>query len=95
MKKFLILHYGFEPPTPEIMAEWNAWFEKVADIVVEKGHLPAGSDISPSGITQLPMASDSITGYTMITAEDLAQATEIAAACPFILGTRVYEIMAG
>lgn len=95
MKKFLILHYGFETPTPEIMAEWNTWFEKVSNIIVEKGHLPAGREISHSGIAELPLANDPITGYTMITAEDLEHATQIAAGCPFILGTRVYEVMEG
>ena len=27
MKKFVLLHYGFEKPTPEIMAAWGKWFE--------------------------------------------------------------------
>ncbi len=27
MKNFLILHYGFEMPTPEEMDAWNKWFE--------------------------------------------------------------------
>ena len=31
VKKFLLLHYGFERPTPEIMEAWGTWFESVAD----------------------------------------------------------------
>ena len=31
MKRFMLLHFGFETPTPEIMAAWNKWFESVAD----------------------------------------------------------------
>jgi hypothetical protein len=27
VKKFVLLHYGFEKPTPEIMAAWGKWFE--------------------------------------------------------------------
>ncbi len=27
MKKFVLLHYGFEKPTPEVMAAWGRWFE--------------------------------------------------------------------
>ena len=30
MKKFMFLHFGFEKPTPEIMADWNKWFESIA-----------------------------------------------------------------
>ena len=95
MKNFMILHYGFTPPTPEIMEEWNAWFEKITDREVTKGHFPHGREITASGMKELPMAADSITGYTIIKAADIAEAEEIASECPFILGTTVYEIMEG
>src|SRR5664279_5772136 len=29
VKKFVLLHYGFEKPTPEIMAAWGKWFESI------------------------------------------------------------------
>jgi len=93
MKNFLILHYGFEKPTPEEMGAWNKWFESVADIQIEKGHFPGGKEISNSGIQDLPFGKDSITGYTMIKAENLEEAGKIAAECPIVASTRVYEIM--
>ena len=37
MKKFVFLHYGFEKPTPEIMAAWGKWFESIKDRVVDMG----------------------------------------------------------
>jgi len=40
MKRFMFLHFGFEKPTPEIMAAWNKWFESVADKTVGKGGFP-------------------------------------------------------
>ncbi len=40
MKKFMLLHFGFEKPTPEIMAAWGEWFESVADKSVENGGFP-------------------------------------------------------
>ena len=43
MKKFMLLHFGFEKPTPEIMAAWNKWFESVADKTVEKGGFHGGA----------------------------------------------------
>jgi hypothetical protein len=93
MKKFIILHIGFIPPTPEQMDEWNSWFASIADKEVEKGHLPVGREISESGTQDLPLSRDSITGYTMINAESLDEATKIAEACPYVDATRVYEIM--
>lgn len=95
MKKFLILHYGFEKPTPEEMASWNAWFEAIADRQVERGHLPGGREISQSGTNDLPFGKDSITGYTVIRAESLDEAAKLAEGCPFVASTRVYEVMGG
>ncbi len=93
MKKFLILHYGFEKPTPEDMGKWNQWFESIADRQVEKGHLPGGREFSQAGTKDLPFGRDSITGYTMIQAESLDDAAKIAGECPFVDCTRVYEVM--
>lgn len=92
MKNFLILHYGFENPSPDAMAAWNKWFESIADRQVDRGHLPGGREISRSGTKDLPFATDSITGYTVIKAETLDAAATIAHACPIIASTRVYEI---
>ncbi len=92
MKHFLILHYGFQKPTAEEMAAWNAWFESIADKQVERGHLPAGREISHSGVIDLPFGKDSMTGFTIIQANDLEEAAEIAQRCPIVASTRVYEI---
>ena len=93
MKNFLILHFGFEKPTPEEMGAWNKWFESIADKQVERGHLPCGRELSHAGTKELPMAKDSITGYTVIKAENLDDAEKIAQGCPIVASTRVYEIM--
>ena len=66
MKNYLILHYGFEKPTPEQMGAWNNWFESIADKQVEKGHLPGGREISHSGTKDLPFGKDSITGQVVV-----------------------------
>lgn len=92
MKNYLILHFGFVMPTPEDMEKWNAWFASIADRKVSMAHLPFGREITHSRIKDLPMAEDSITGYTVIQAKDLDEATEIAKACPIVASTRVYEI---
>jgi hypothetical protein len=95
MKTFMILHYGFEKPTPEDMAGWNKWFESIEDRQVEKGHFPGGREILASGTKELPFAKNSITGYTIIRAENLDEAEQIAGECPIVVSTRVYEIQPG
>lgn len=93
LKNYLLLHYGFEKPTPEIMGAWGKWFESIADKMVGGGHLPGGREISHAGTKDLPLAKDSITGYSIVRAESLDDAEKIAQACPIIASTRVYEIM--
>ena len=95
MKRFMLLHFGFEKPTPEIMAAWGKWFESVADKTVDQGGFHGGArEISHSGTKDLPMGMDSITGYSIINAESLDEAEKIARDNPFIASIRIYEIMA-
>ena len=94
MKRYMLLHFGFEKPTPEIMAAWKSWFESVSDKTVDQGGFHGGArEISHSGTKDLPMAMDSITGYSIVKAESLDEAEEIARGNPFIASIRIYEIM--
>jgi len=96
MKKFMLLHFGFEQPTPEIMAAWREWFESVADKSVEHaGFHGAAREISNSTSKDLPMGMESITGYSIINAESIDDAERIAKDNPFVASIRVYEIRTG
>ncbi|MAO66268.1 MAG: hypothetical protein CL666_14830 [Balneola sp.] len=95
MKNFMLLHYGFEKPTAEDMAAWKSWFELIGDIQVERGGFRGGKEITDSGVEDLPFGSNSITGYTIITANDLEEAVVIAQKCPIVDSTCVYEIHKG
>ena len=93
MKRYMLLHFGFEKPTPEIMAAWGKWLDSVADKAVEHGGFHgAAREISNSGVKDLSMGLDSITGYSIINAESLDDAEKIARDNPFIASIRVYEI---
>jgi len=94
MKKFMILHFGFEQPTPEIMDDWNNWFESIADKQVDQGGLSGGREISRDGTWDLPWGMESITGYNIIEAENLDAAERIAQDNPYIASIRIYEIRA-
>jgi len=92
VKKFVLLHYGFEKPTPEIMKAWGTWFESVADRTVDNGGFSGGREISASGTKDLPWGMESLTGYTIIEAESLDEAEKLAQDNPYIASIRVYEI---
>ncbi len=94
MKKFVIFHYGFEMPTPEIMEQWSKWFASIGDKLVDPGSpLGPGREISRSGTQELPVDRDALTGYTVINAKSLDEAEQIAKSCPMITSVRVYEAM--
>ena len=94
MKKFVLLHYGFERPTPEIMAAWGKWFASMKDNIVDMGgHFSGGREISKAGTKDLPLAPESITGFTIVSADSLDDAEKMAQRNPYISSIRVYEIM--
>jgi hypothetical protein len=92
VKKFMLLHFGFEKPTPDIMKAWKAWFESIADKQVDQGGFSGGREISKSGSRDLPWNMESITGYNIIEAESLDAAEKLAQGNPFISSIRIYEI---
>ena len=93
MKKFMLLHFGYDEPTPEVMDAWKGWFASIADKIADMGSpLGPGRVISAGGTTELPMDADAITGYTIINAQDIDEAERIAQGCPLITSVRVYEM---
>jgi hypothetical protein len=93
VKKFVFLTYGFEKPTPEIMAAWGKWFDEIKDNIVDQGGLSGGREISDAGTRDLPLGLDSITGFMIIRADSLDDAMAMAQGNPYITSIRVYEMM--
>lgn len=92
MKRFMLVHVGFETPTPDVMQAWRRWFEGAAGRTVENAGLRNGREISKSGVRDLAMGQDALTGYTIIEAEDMSEAEAIAGENPFITAIRIYEL---
>jgi len=92
MKKYLLLHVGFEQPTPEIMQAWQAWFASIAERQVEQAGFGRGIEITASGMRHLPWDRDAMTGYNIVEAESLEAAAEIARSNPLVAAIRVYEL---
>ncbi len=94
MKKFVFLHYGFEKPTPGIMAAWGKWFDSIKDNIIDMGgHFSGGREISKAGTKNLPLGPESITGFTIVSANSLEDAEKMAQSNPYISSIRVYEVM--
>jgi hypothetical protein len=94
VKKFVLLHYGFEKPTPKIMATWGKWFESMKDNIIDMGgHFVGGREISKAGRKDLPLGLESITGFTIVSADSLDDAEKMAKSNPYISSIRVYEVM--
>jgi len=93
LKKFVFLTYGFEKPTPEIMAAWGAWFESIKDNIIDMGHLSGGREISKAETKDLPLGLESITGFMVMRADSLDEAEKMAQSNPYISSIRVYELM--
>lgn len=92
MKKYMLLHYGFEQPTKEMMEAWNSWFESISDIMIDMGGFTGGREITVDGAKDLPWDMTSLTGYNIIKADSLDGAEKIARRNPFISSIRVYEL---
>ncbi len=93
MKKFVIMHMGFEMPSPEIMEKWNAWFASIKDNTVENLGFRGGKEVNHDGTVDLGMDADAITGISIVEAADLDAAVAMTEGNPFIKAVRVYETM--
>ena len=92
MKKFLMLSYGYETPTPEVMAAWGAWFAKVGDRFIDTGN-PLGNcvEVTKTGSRDLSPEMGAATGYSILAAENREEAEGLLEGCPIITSVRLYE----
>lgn len=91
MPNYLLLYKGGTPPKDEaegrkVMADWMAWFTKLGAAVVDGGN-PTGEskNIAPSGVMSDGNAGLDVTGYSILKAADLAEATRFAKECPHLV----------
>ena len=96
MTKYLFLYRGQfpkEPPSPEhlqlMLGRWQSWRQKFKDQVVDMGDgLKGEGKLLRDGRVSdgpLPEAKEIIGGYSIIRAESVEQALEVARECPIAL----------
>jgi hypothetical protein len=78
------------------MAKWGQWFQTLGPAVVNIGNpLGASTSVEPSGSNGA--AKSGLSGFSIISAEDLDAAAELAKGCPVLEGggkVDVYEAIA-
>ncbi len=94
MKKFLMLMYGAAEPTPEGMAAWRAWFERIGDHIVDSGNpLGACIEVTSSGARPLGPGDGASGGYTILSAASLEEAVRLLDDCPIVDSVQLYEAL--
>ena len=95
MTKYLFaFHTGPNPeaPEPEVMAKWMTWFGQMGEAVVDGG-APVGqsSTVLSSGASEGGGANP-VSGYTIVQADSLDAACEIAKGCPALASGGSVEV---
>ncbi len=81
-------HGGKKPESPEagaeLMAKWNAWLGGLGDAVVNPG-TPLGKSktVSSSGVSD-DGGSNPLSGFSIMQADSMDAALEMAKECPFL-----------
>lgn len=90
MPKFIFAYHGGNMPETEeegarVMAEWMAWFEQLGAAVVDGGN-PVGpsSTVHPDGTVTGDGGSNPLSGYSLITADNIEAAIALAKDCPIL-----------
>ncbi len=89
MSEYIIAYHGGKmPESPEEgakqRAKWKAWVDNLGDAVVNPGS-PMGRTklVSSTGVAD-DNGSDKMSGFSIVKADSLDSALEMAKACPFL-----------
>ncbi len=101
MAKYVLAYRGGSmPETPAaqeaVMAAWGAWFEQLGGSVLDGGS-PFGASKSVASDGSMNDGGDAgLSGYSILTADSLAVAADLAKGCPVLTAggsVDVYEAM--
>lgn len=100
MSKFLVVYKGGQMgSTPEeqeaTMNAWMAWFGSMGPAVTDVGN-PFGGSTSLASDGSRGAATSELSGYSIVEADDLDAAAELAASCPNLASggsLEIYEAM--
>ena len=87
MANYVMVYKGGGMPETDaqreaVLAAWGAWYGKLGQAVVDGGNPFGPSSSVASDGTVSNGAASGLTGYTIIAADTMASATELAKGCP-------------
>lgn len=98
MTKYLLSYHGGGMPESEeegakVMVAWGAWMEQVGAGMTDPG-APTGqaATIAADGSSTSGGGANPVTGYSVITADNLDAAIELAKGCPILLSGGSIEV---
>jgi hypothetical protein len=100
MANYLLAYRGgsmaqTESEREAVMAAWGNWFGSLGEAVVDPGN-PFGPSTTVPGANGSAGAPSGLTGYSVLRADSLVAASELAKGCPVLDGggsVDVYETM--
>lgn len=96
MAQYLLAYVGGDQPESQeagqaVMAAWTAWFAGMGAAALDPGNpVGASAAVAPDGT--VGAASAGVSGYSVITADSLDAAVEIARACPHLAANGHVEV---
>ena len=96
MANFLLLYHGGKMPETheegaQVMKAWTDWFGAIGGALVDGGN-PVSRSRTISAGGSVSDASSDVSGYSVIKAESLDAAVELAKGCPVLLGDARVEV---
>ena len=97
MANFVLLYHGGKMPETQeegarVMEAWTAWFSRLGDAVVDGGNPASGArTVAPNGTVTSDTAFPS--GYSIIKAETLDAAVQLARGCPVLQGGASVQVV--
>jgi hypothetical protein len=102
MANFVLLYTGgsagmTEAERGKAMEQWGAWFGKLGDKIVDAGNpfSPHAKNVADGGAVHEGAIGTPATGYSILKADSLDAATELARGCPVLQSggkITVYEV---
>jgi hypothetical protein len=90
MAKFVLAYHGggmpeTEAEQAEVMAAWGTWFGGLGESVLDRGSpIVVAKTVSSDGSTRDGGGANPLSGYSLVEADSLESAVEIAKGCPVL-----------
>ncbi len=84
MGKYVYVYYASKDTDAGDNEAWGQWFAKIGNKLVDAGNPfnEGGQAVHTGGV--MPISDKPVTGYSIVTAANMEEATELAKGCPLV-----------